>query len=126
MVEKHEGIGHVPSAVWKQRDERKEPSCFLLIQSGTSSYGVVPPTIRLTCSAGSLTGAPKLISMVTLYPIKLIIQMTHQTLLLPPLPQPHPTTHTNVIIFFTSAQEEAAPSETSHAVMTSHQGYGPH
>lgn len=46
------------------------------------------------------------------------------TLLLPPLPQPRP--RTNVVTFFTLAQEEAALSETSHAVRTSHQGHGPH
>lgn len=44
LAEKREGTGHVPFTDWKQRDEQKEPSCFLLIKSGTSSYGVVPPS----------------------------------------------------------------------------------
>lgn len=46
MAEKREGTGHVSFTDWKQSDEQKEASCLLLIKSGTSSYGVVPPTFR--------------------------------------------------------------------------------
>lgn len=111
---------------------RRSPAAFSSLSLGPHPMGWCHPhsgwilPLRLMCSASSLTVAPKLISIVILYPIKLIIQMTHLTLLLPPLPQPRPRTHTNVVTFFTSAQEEAAPSETSHAVRTSHQSHGPH